>query len=95
MTGDRMWRLPLWRHYTDKVKKTPLADLNNAPGGGGGACTAAAFLREFTTCKNYLHLDMAGVMDNAGDISYLGNGMSGRPTRTLVHYLAHLSSSSA
>merc|ERR1711872_1000285 len=95
MSGDRMWRLPLWRHYTDKVKKTPLADLNNAPGGGGGACTAAAFLREFTTCKNYLHLDMAGVMDNAGDISYLGNGMSGRPTRTLVHYLAHLSSWSA
>jgi len=92
MSGDRMWRLPLWRHYTDKVKKTPLADLNNAPVGGGGACTAAAFLREFTTCKNYLHLDMAGVMDNAGDISYLGNGMSGRPTRTLVHYLAHLSS---
>ena len=95
MSGHRMWRLPLWRHYTDKVKKTPLADLNNAPVGGGGACTAAAFLREFTTCKNYLHLDMAGVMDNAGDISYLGNGMSGRPTRTLVHYLAHLSSSSA
>jgi len=94
MSGDRMWRLPLWRHYTDKVKKTPLADLNNAPVGGGGACTAAAFLREFTTCKNYLHLDMAGVMDNAGDISYLGNGMSGRPTRTLVHYLAYLSSSS-
>ena len=61
MSGDRMWRLPLWRHYTDKVKKTPLADLNNAPGGGGGACTAAAFLREFTTCKNYLHLGMAGV----------------------------------
>merc|ERR1719318_782775 len=27
MSGDRMWRLPLWRHYTDKVKKTPLADL--------------------------------------------------------------------
>jgi aminopeptidase len=58
--------------------------------GGGGACTAAAFLRQFTTCPSWLHLDMAGVMENAGDVSYLGKGMSGRPTRTLVQYAATL-----
>ena len=44
-TGDRVWRMPLWQHYTDKMKVSQLADLNNAPVGGGGACTAAAFLR--------------------------------------------------
>ena len=46
--------------------------------------------RQFTTCPSWLHLDMAGVMENAGDVSYLGKGMSGRPTRTLVQYAASL-----
>jgi hypothetical protein len=29
LTGDRVWRMPLWKHYTDKIKKSALADLNN------------------------------------------------------------------
>jgi len=90
-TGDRVWRMPLWSHYTERVQKTPLGDLNNAVGGGGGACTAAAFLRQFTTCPAWLHLDMAGVMESGGEVDYLAKGMSGRPTRTLVQYLTHLS----
>lgn len=88
LTGDRVWRMPLWRHYTDKIKKSTLADLNNislTP--GGGSCTAAAFLREFTKCPTWLHLDMAGVMENEGAVPYLGEGMSGRPTRTLVKFI--------
>ena len=92
--GDRVWRMPLWKLYNQKMKKSALADLNNislAP--GGGSCTAAAFLSNFTSCPAWLHLDIAGVMDNsAGDIKYLSSGMSGRPTRTLVHYLQQLSS---
>jgi len=93
-TGDRVWRMPLWNHYTDKMKVSALADLNNAPGGGGGSCTAAAFLRQFTTCPSWLHLDMAGVMENqSDDVSYLSKGMSGRPTRTLIQYIAELSKS--
>jgi len=95
ITGDRVWRMPLWEHYTDKMNKAPLADLNNiSSGGGGGACTAAAFLRQFTTCPSWLHLDMAGVMENNGDVPYIGKGMSGRPTRTLVQYISELSSRS-
>ena len=91
--GDRVWRMPLWKLYNDKMKKSALADLNNISSSpGGGSCTAAAFLSNFTSCPAWLHLDIAGVMDNsAGDIKYLSNGMSGRPTRTLVHFLQHLS----
>jgi len=90
-TGDRVWRMPLWKHYTDQMKKSPLADLNNislTP--GGGSCTAAAFLREFTQCKNWMHLDIAGVMENEGAVAYLGSGMSGRPTRTLVKFVQNI-----
>ena len=49
---------------------------NTSPGFclGGGSCTAAAFLREFTKCATWLHLDMAGVMESEGEVSYLGSG---------------------
>merc|ERR1719411_1873908 len=93
LAGDRVWRMPLWQHYSDKMKKSALADLNNislTP--GGGACTAAAFLKQFTKCPKWLHLDMAGVMENNGDVSYLSKGMSGRPTRTIVSYVNELGS---
>ena len=29
VSGDRVWRMPLWKSYNDKMKKSPLADLNN------------------------------------------------------------------
>merc|ERR1719278_439548 len=92
--GDRVWRMPLWKLYNEKMKKSALADLNNISlSPGGGSCTAAAFLSLSPSCPAWLHLDIAGVMDNsAGDVKYLSNGMSGRPTRTIVHYLQQLSS---
>jgi aminopeptidase len=42
LTGDRVWRMPLWQHYTDKMKKSALADLNNissSPGRSAGTGT--------------------------------------------------------
>lgn len=48
-TGDRVWRMPLFKHYTKHVTECPLADLVNTSFGNagrkGGACCAAAFLR--------------------------------------------------
>ena len=48
-TGDRVWRMPLWKHYNKPMTESALADLNNignaAMGGrAGGSCTAAGFL---------------------------------------------------
>jgi len=89
-TGDRVWRMPLMKHYKDQLK-SPLADLNNISlKPGGGSCTAAAFLREFTNCGSWLHLDIAGVMENGGEVPYLTHGMSGRPTRTLAKFVKSL-----
>ena len=88
-TGDRVWRFPLFNHYTKQVTDSQLADVLNIGkhSGQGGSCTAAAFLREFVTHPNWLHLDMAGVMDMKDEIPYLPKGMSGRPVRTLVHFI--------
>lgn len=95
VTGDRVWRLPLWKHFTDEVtKKVKGADLNNiAKCKGGGSCTAAAFLREFVPKDTpWMHLDIAGVMGPAHDeLPYIPAGMTGRPTRTLIQFLQTLS----
>ncbi|KAJ6659414.1 hypothetical protein lerEdw1_019146 [Lerista edwardsae] len=92
VTGDRVWRMPLFEHYTKQVTDCQLADVNNiGKTRAGGACTAAAFLKEFVTTSNWAHLDIAGVMDNIDEVPYLRKGMAGRPTRTLVEFATRLS----
>ncbi|KAL1122893.1 hypothetical protein AAG570_003218, partial [Ranatra chinensis] len=93
ITGDRVWRFPLYKEFTKRVTAIDYhaADVNNVgKGTGGGACTAAAFLKEFAPPKNWMHLDIAGVMGPDSDIPYLQKGMTGRPTRTLVEFLMRL-----
>lgn len=94
VSGDRVWRLPLWKHFTDEMtKKVRGADINNtAKTKGGGSCTAAAFLREFVPSDTpWLHLDIAGVMGPGhDDLPYIPAGMTGRPTRTLINFLQSL-----
>lgn len=89
-TGDRVWRMPLLKHYTSQMCDHDGYDMNNlGKGKGGGSCTAAAFLREFAP-KNtpWMHIDIAGVMSDCSDQSYLGSkGMSGRPVRTIIEFL--------
>ncbi|OXB82894.1 UNVERIFIED_CONTAM: hypothetical protein H355_003336 [Colinus virginianus] len=96
VTGDRVWRMPLFEHYTKQVTDCPLADLSNVGkySRAGGACTAAAFLKEFVTAPHWAHLDIAGVMANKDEVPYLRKGMAGRPTRTLVELAARLSQDS-
>jgi leucyl aminopeptidase len=58
-TRDPVWRLPLWRPY-DSLLDSPIADLNNAPGGSfAGSITAALFLRRFVDgAKSWAHFDV-------------------------------------
>ncbi|XP_047128998.1 cytosol aminopeptidase isoform X1 [Hydra vulgaris] len=93
-TGDRMWRMPIYKCYTEQMKCSKTADLRNTQkSAGAGSCTAAAFLKEFVSIENWAHLDIAGVMTNEGEITYLPSGMSGRPTRTLIETVRLLGSS--
>jgi leucyl aminopeptidase len=56
---DPLWRLPLWDGY-DEDLKSPVADIDNAPGGGfAGAITAALFLRRFVAPGvSWAHVDL-------------------------------------
>lgn len=94
-TGDRVWRMPLWEHFTKLLTHNPNCDVKTLGRRGrhhyGGACKAAAFLNEFVPCGDWLHIDNFGVMcSNGEDYPYLRKGMSGRPTRTLVEFLSQL-----
>lgn len=84
--------MPIYNHYSKQVTDSQLADVLNIGkhAGQGGCCIAAAFLREFVTHPNWLHLDIAGVMENKDEVPYLSKGMAGRPLRTLVNFSAGL-----
>jgi leucyl aminopeptidase len=64
ITGDPLWRLPLWRGYEPTLSST-VADLTNNPNYGyAGAITAALFLGRFVEkAKSWVHLDIPGWTD--------------------------------
>jgi leucyl aminopeptidase len=70
-----------------KEMKSKIADLKNIGSKWGGACTAAAFLRQFIGDKKWAHLDIAGVdiFDRATE--YSAEGSSGFGVRVLTGYL--------
>ena len=59
-TGERLWRMPLWPEFVERMKGNP-ADLKNAGPRWGGANTAAAFLSQFVDgVGSWAHMDIAG-----------------------------------
>jgi len=91
-TGDRVWRFPLWALYEDQIKPSHVTyDLTNFPVGNcGHATTSAAFLHQFVCNTKWMHCDTINVMWEDGQTPYLTKGMSGRPTRTLIEFIAQL-----
>ncbi|KAK9500960.1 hypothetical protein O3M35_002113 [Rhynocoris fuscipes] len=92
-TGDRIWRLPLWNHFSEKVLRTQFSDvqdkLHNVD--SGLPCTCAAFLKEFAPPGDWIHLDTYAVLLTDGKAhEYLRPGFSGKPTRTIIEFLAQL-----
>lgn len=91
-SGDRVWRFPLWRYYNKQMTSQRNVEVQNTgQGRGGDPCKAAAFLWEFVPCGEWIHLDTyATMLSNGKDFPYLRRGMSGRPVRTIVEFLAQL-----
>ncbi len=76
-SGDRLWRMPLWREFASEMRGNH-SDLKNIAGRWGGANNAAAFLGEFVGgVERWAHLDIAGTSwigaeggENAGATGY-------------------------
>ncbi len=57
VSGDPVWRMPLWAPYLSDLN-SPIADLANSGGKFAGSITAALFLKEFVTVKSWAHFDV-------------------------------------
>ena len=85
-TGDRVWPLPLWQDYKDKIK-SDVADIKNTGGRFGGAITAAAFLARYVGDTPWAHLDIAGTAWTTEELPYLTKGATGFGVRLVVDLL--------
>jgi len=85
--GEKMWPMPLDDDYREMIKSS-IADIQNVGSGkGGGAITAAMFLKEFAGETPWIHLDIAGTawLDDAKP--WAAKGASGVAVRTLVDFV--------
>ena len=88
--GERLWRMPAFPEY-ESMLESPIADLDNSPGGGAGAITAGLFLREFTQGRPWAHLDIAAPSWNrVPKVKQIPQGPSGFGVRTLAHLALRL-----
>ncbi len=88
-SGESVWPLPCGDEYAEEMK-SKFADLRNAGERWGGACTAAAFLRQFVGEKKWAHLDIAGVDTLEKSGLSAAEGASGFGVRLLSAYLMTL-----
>ncbi|RSN58179.1 MULTISPECIES: leucyl aminopeptidase [Actinomadura] len=87
--GEPLWRLPLVDEYRAAID-SDVADVANLGRGGygGGAITAALFLREFAGDRPWAHLDIAGPGRAASDDAEITRGATGYGTRLLLEWLS-------
>ncbi|ALC41679.1 S-Lap8 [Drosophila busckii] len=90
LSGDRVWRMPLWKYFKALVQPNPTYDLCNLGIGPASSCLAAAMLHTLVPCLDWVHLDTrgTGLLAKHGVPPYLlRDRMTGRPTRTLIQFL--------
>jgi leucyl aminopeptidase len=83
--GEKFWRLPLDEEYQESIRSN-IADIVNSAGRGGGAVTAAMFLKEFAEDTPWMHLDIAGTAWMEEGKPWIAKGPSGIAVRSLVEF---------
>lgn len=91
-SSERLWRLPLFPGFREKVDGK-ISDLKNS-GGIGDVCNAAAFLREFVSDKPWAHIDIAGTAWLEGGKAYIDEGPTGVGTGIIIRLAERLSDGS-
>lgn len=89
--GERLWRMPLFPEYGQKIK-SEVADLRNSASLKGGLGATAYFLKRFVDGPDappWAHIDMAGMAFDGTTNGYRVRGASGFGVRTLAHLIEH------
>jgi leucyl aminopeptidase len=86
-SGERLWRMPLWKDYEQPLA-SDTADLINAAGREGGASIAAAFLWRFAPRAPWAHLDIASTAWSWTDTPLGPRGPNGFGVQLLLEWLS-------
>jgi leucyl aminopeptidase len=86
--GEKLWQLPLYTEYGDKIR-SDYAEIKNSGGRNGGVGTSAYFLKRFVEegdddAYPWAHIDMAGMMFSDSTRGYNVKGGMGYGVRMLV-----------
>jgi leucyl aminopeptidase len=84
--GEKMWPMPMDEEYEEMIKSN-IADIRNTGSGkGGGAITAAWFLKEFAEETPWIHLDIASTCWVEEGRPWLAKGPTGVAIRSIVDF---------
>jgi leucyl aminopeptidase len=86
VAGEKMWPMPIDDEYEEMIK-SKIADIRNTGSGkGGGAITAAWFIKEFVDDTPWVHLDIAGTAWRDDAKPWSASGPTGVAIRTLIDF---------
>jgi leucyl aminopeptidase len=86
-TGEKMWPMPLDDEYQQMIK-SEIADIRNTGANrGGGASTAAWFIKEFVDDTPWIHLDIAATCWIDEGRPWLAKGPSGVAIRSIIDFV--------
>jgi len=88
--GEKMWPMPMDEEYEEMIKST-IADIRNTgTGKGGGAITAAWFIKEFAEDTPWVHLDIAATCWVDEGKPWLAKGPTGVAIRSIIDFAMKL-----
>ncbi len=87
-TDEKVWHMPSYPAYDEKVK-SKWADIRNSAGREAGSCTAAAFLYHFSGDIPHAHIDVAGAAWDMVAKNDFPGGASGFGVRLLHDALSN------
>ncbi|MFZ0908990.1 MAG: leucyl aminopeptidase [Candidatus Acidiferrales bacterium] len=89
--GEKMWPMPIDDDYQEMIKSS-IADIRNTGSGkGGGAITAAWFIKEFAEDTPWIHLDIAGTAWLDENKPWSAKGPTGIAVRSIIDFAMKMS----
>lgn len=96
VTGERVWRLPLWDEYGKLLEGTHAELCNIGPPREAGAIMGGCFLKHFVGDTPWAHLDIAGTAWGGKHIPYLdAKHATGYGVRLLTEWVVGMSGEAA
>jgi leucyl aminopeptidase len=90
VTSERVWRMPLYEEYKDKLK-SDIADLKSWNGRSASSCVAATFLHAFVSKEiPWAHFDIASTAYTTEPKKYQTKYATGVGVRLIVEFLENL-----